>query len=228
MGSGLGGDDIYSFELYKEARPKPVSYMKGNVYDEETSWPLPARFELIDLATAKTIMDANANADGTFLICIPSGKNYALNVNCKGYLFYSDNFTMTGGDFVKPFEKDVPLKPIKIGEKVVMKNIFYEVDRYDLKPESKVELNKLATLLKNNATLQIEIGGHTDNTGKAEYNQKLSENRAQAVAGYLIQNGIAASRITTKGYGNTQPLTDNATEEGRAQNRRTEFKVIGK
>lgn len=223
---GQGGDDIYSFDLYKEARPTPVSYMKGKVFDAETLLPLNARFELIDLGSAKTIMDAWSNNDGSFLICIPEGKDYALNVNKKGYLFYSDNFTMTHGDFSQPFLKDVPLKPIKAGETVVMRNIFFDHDSYKLKDESRIELERLAKLLRENPAIQIEISGHTDNTGNADYNLKLSENRAKAVAEFLVRLGIEPVRLISKGYGQTLPVASNDTDEGRAQNRRTEFKVI--
>lgn len=223
---GRGGDDLYSFDLYREVRPTPVSYMKGKVFDAETLLPLSARFELIDLASAKTIMDAWSNNDGSFLICLPEGKDYALNVNKKGYLFYSDNFTMTHGDFSKPFLKDVPLKPIKVGESVVMRNIFFDLDSYTLKPESKIELDRLVKLLKDNSLLQIEISGYTDNTGKADHNLKLSENRAKSVAEYLVQHGIEANRLVSKGYGDTKPVAGNDSEEGRALNRRTEFKVV--
>ena len=202
--------------------------MKGKVFDAETNQPLGAHFELIDLASAKTIMEANSTEDGGFIICIPAGKDYALNVNKKGYLFYSDNFTMSNGDYTEPFSKDVPLKPIKIGEKVVMKNIFFDLDSYVLKPESKIELDELTALLKDNPSLQIEIGGHTDNTGTSEYNQKLSENRSITVKDYLVKNGLNTKRITSKGYGETQPIASNDTDKGRALNRRTEFKVIGK
>ncbi len=226
---GEGGSDLFSFELYKEVRPNMVSYMKGKVYDAETQFPLKAHFELNDLASTNTIMDAWSDTiDGTFLICIPSGKDYALNVNKNGYLFYSDHFTMSNGDYTKPFLKDVPLHAIKVGEKVIMRNIFFDYDSYILKPESKSELMKLLTFLVANPTLQIEISGHTDNSGTIEYNQKLSENRAHSVEIYLINNGIDVNRISSKGYGDTQPMSDNTSEEGRAQNRRTEFKVIAK
>lgn len=171
------------------------------------------------------IMKAKSNADGTFLICIPAGKDYALNVNKKGYLFYSDNFTMKGGDYFKPFSKDVPLEPIKVGSKVVMKNIFYNHDSYELLQESKIELNKLLAMLNEIKNLKIEVSGHTDNTGTNEYNLKLSENRAKAVANYLIAHGINAARISWKGYGESQPIADNNTPESKAKNRRTEFKV---
>jgi outer membrane protein OmpA-like peptidoglycan-associated protein len=226
---GEGGRDLFSFDLYNEVRPDPVSYMKGKVFDAETYFPLKAHFELTDLASNTVVTDAWSDAvDGTFLICIPSGKDYALNVNKNGYLFYSDHFTMTTGDFTKPFLKDVPLQVIKVGEKVIMRNIFFDYDSYVLKPESKSELAKLLVFLTDNPKLTIEISGHTDNKGSAEYNKKLSENRALAVVTFLINNSIDSKRITSSGYGDTQPIADNDTDEGRALNRRTEFKVISR
>jgi len=107
-----------------------------------------------------------------------------------------------------------------------MKNVFFETDRYDLIETSKVELNKLADLLTKNPTLKVELGGHTDNVGKDDYNLTLSENRAKAVMTYLVENGIAPERLSYKGYGKTQPVDTNETEAGRANNRRTEFKVV--
>jgi outer membrane protein OmpA-like peptidoglycan-associated protein len=224
---GYGGRDIYTFDLYKKAQPTPVSYMKGTVFDSETHSPLKARFELIDLKTASSIMDAYSNDDGTFLVCIPTGNSYALNVNKKGYLFYSDNFTLDKGDYLAPFLKDIPLEPFKAGNKVILKNIFFDYDSYKLKEESKVELIKLFMLLNENKQLKIEISGHTDNTGLKDYNLKLSENRAQSVAKFLIEKGIKDSRISWKGYGDSQPIAPNNADEGRAINRRTEFKIVG-
>lgn len=224
---GYGGRDIFSFDLNKEIQPTPVSYMKGLVYDAETHVNLMANFELIDLATSNLIMNARSNPDGSFLVCIPAGKDYALNVHKKGYLFFSENFTMTGGDYTKPYFKDIPLEPIQIGSKVVMKNIFFNHDAYILKDESKVELQKLLSILNQIKGLKIEVSGHTDNTGTADYNQKLSENRAKSVANYLISHGIDSTRITWKGYGENQPLDTSETTEGKAKNRRTEFKVTG-
>ena len=109
-----------------------------------------------------------------------------------------------------------------------IKNIFFETNKADLKPASKTELNKLVDLLTKNSTLKIEIGGHTDNVGADADNLKLSDARAKAVMSYLIANSISADRLTAKGYGETLPIADNATPEGRAQNRRTEFKVTSK
>ena len=123
---------------------------------------------------------------------------------------------------------DVPLQPIDTGSVVELKNVFFETAKFDLKPESKIELDKLVTFLTLNKTLHIEFLGHTDNVGDKKQNQVLSENRAKAVYDYLVVNNIDAGRLTYKGYGDTQPKVKNDSDENRAKNRRTEFKVISK
>jgi outer membrane protein OmpA-like peptidoglycan-associated protein len=150
-----------------------------------------------------------------------------INVSKEGYLFYSDGvFIKEKNDRLKPYVKNIPLLPLQVGSSVVLKNIFFELDKSQLKTESEVELNKLLTFLNNNPGVKIEIGGHTDNQGSDEYNQNLSEERAKAVYEYLISNNIVAERLSYKGYSYHQPIADNETEAGRAQNRRTEFKII--
>jgi outer membrane protein OmpA-like peptidoglycan-associated protein len=223
---GFGGRDIYEFELYKEVRPQTVSYMKGTVYDAITKKPLKAKFELIDLQTAKTVMESySLSSDGTFLISIPTDKDYALNANRQGYLFYSANFTLSHGDYKQPYLMDVPLNPIKPGEKSILRNIFFDTDRFTLKQESKAELERLVQLLRENPTVKLQLSGHTDNTGSSEHNKILSDKRANAVVQYLIDNGIPPARLSSKGYGETQPIASNDSDEGKAQNRRTEFMV---
>jgi outer membrane protein OmpA-like peptidoglycan-associated protein len=224
---GYGGLDIYSFELYEEVRPEKVNYMKGVVFDAETREKLRARFELIDLKTGKVAVESHSNpGNGEFLVCLPGNTNYALNVSRDGYLFFSENFSLTGNNpSSDPFLKDVPLHRIRTGEKVVMKNIFFETDKYDLLPESLVELGKLAGFLKKNPDIRIEISGHTDNVGTPAYNQTLSENRARAVYDYLVRAGLDPGRLAYKGLGLSQPIDTNDTEQGRANNRRTEFRI---
>jgi len=224
---GKGKQDLYCFELYEDARPTPVTYMKGIVYNSVTKEKLSADFELIDVETGKSIVKSISDAiTGAFLVCLPADKNYALNVSKEGYLFYSDNFQLTGSTRrTDPYLKDIPLKPIKVGESVVLKNIFFDTDKYDLKSESLAELQKLLDLLKKNPRMKIEISGHTDNIGTKEYNITLSLNRSKTVYDYLTGQGVAASRISYKGFGFELPIDTNDTEEGRANNRRTEFKV---
>ncbi|MCF8330963.1 MAG: OmpA family protein [Bacteroidales bacterium] len=226
--NGEGRFDIYAIDMPMEARPDPVTYMKGIVYDKVTKVKLRARFELIDLNSGQVITNAySAKQDGAFLLSIPANKNYALNVKKEGYLFYSDNFKLKDvREKTDPVIKDIPLKPIQVGETVVLNNIFFEYDEYDLLPESRVELNRLAELLNKNPELNIRIQGHTDSRGDEAYNQKLSENRAKAVYDFLIQQGITPNRLSYKGFGESKPIADNDTEEGRAKNRRTEFEVI--
>lgn len=227
---GSGMLDIYSFELYEAARPEKVTYFKGKVFDKETNNPLGAKFELIDLATGKSMIESNSNsATGQFIVSLPAEKNYALNVSKPGYLFYSENFSLTGNfDASKPFLKDVPLNPIKTGEKVVLKNVFFETNSYTLKEESKIELQKLVGFLEKNSNVKIEISGHTDNVGDKQKNQVLSENRSKSVLDFLIGSKVDPLRLTNKGFGDTKPIDNNETEQGRANNRRTEFTITGK
>lgn len=221
------GKDIFSFDLYESARPNPVSYMKGKVYDKETGMLLKADYELINLSTGKIIIKNVTDETGNFLICLPSGYNYGINVSKPGYLFYSENFMFEGMHTAsEPFIKKIVLNPAKVGEKMQLSNVFYEIDSWQLMKESLTELDNLVTLLSENKNLIMEIGGYTDSTGSDSYNMTLSEKRALSVVNYLIRKGISSDRLKSKGYGNTSPLGDNVTIEGRKLNRRTEAKII--
>jgi flagellar motor protein MotB len=227
---GLGNTDIYRFELPVQSRPASVSYVHGKVYDINTLIPLSASFELIDMQSNTTVVNSSSDAvTGEFVMSLPVDKSYALNVSCKGYLFYSMNFSLSDGhDATNPVELNIPMQPVAVGEKVILRNIFFETDKYELLPDSKAELSKLIAFLLKNTGLQIEIGGHTDNEGSETHNMMLSQNRAKAVYDYLTSNGINADKLSYKGYGETLPIAGNDTPEGRANNRRTEFKVISK
>ena len=149
-------------------------------------------------------------------------------MNRRGYLFYSDNYLLKQRSPDSTYEKNIPLQPIEVNAAVVLKNIFFDFKKYDLKPESQAELDRLVQFLQDNPTVKIQIEGHTDNIGATPDNQKLSENRAKSVVGYLKSKGIKLERLLTKGFGASKPIADNKTEEGRAQNRRTELKVVAK
>ncbi len=223
---GFGKYDIYSFELDSAMRPDPVSYVKGKVYDEESGKALGATFELTDLQTQELVITSFADeSNGSFLLCLPASKDFGLNVSHPGYLFYSKNFS-SAENSMEPIYMDIPLKPIKPGNSIVLNNIFFDHNSAVLKSESYAELNAVIALLHNNAGLKLEIGGHTDNTGSLEYNQNLSEQRAGAVKQYLISQGINSIRLRSIGYGEGQPVSDNDSPEARALNRRTEIKVI--
>lgn len=221
------GKDIFSFNLYESVRPSPVSYLKGKVVDKKTGKLLKADYELINLSTGKVVMKNNTDGAGNFLVCLPSGFNYGINVSKSGYLFYSENFMFEGQHTVaEPYIKRIYLNPVNVGEKMELTNVFYEVDSWQLKNESFSELNNLVTLLTVNKNIIIEIGGYTDSTGSDEYNLSLSEKRALSVVNYLIGRGIPLERLRYKGYGNASPVGDNITAEGRKLNRRTEVTVV--
>ena len=149
---GKGGLDLYQFDLYKEARPERLTYVIGKVFDARSKKPLGATFELIDLETAQTVIESESNiGNGEFLVSLTANKNYALNVSKNGYLFYSENFSLKEiADLSKPFQLDIPLQPIDIGSPVVLNNIFFETNMFNLKAESNAELQKLVDFLTLN------------------------------------------------------------------------------
>jgi outer membrane protein OmpA-like peptidoglycan-associated protein len=223
-----GGLDLYSFEMREDIRPAQTLWVKGKVFDLKTRKGLPSSVVLTDLSTGRVVSDLQTDETGNYLITLSKGKDYAFNVNRRGYLFYSENFPLSKEQGDTAFHIDIPLQPIEANAAIVLKNIFFETNQYAIKPESGAELNEVVQLMKDNPTLQIQINGHTDNVGKSSDNKTLSENRAKAVTNYLIAKGIAPARLSSRGYGDTQPVADNATPEGRAKNRRTELFVVRK
>lgn len=231
-------EDIFQFELYDEIKPKASTYVKAKVFDALTRRPLLAKIDFDDLTSGQERSSQQTNKDGTFLTCLPLGHNYALNVSREGYLFHSENFQLdSAGSQQEPFLLEIPLQripketitsktsPVE-GKPVILKNVFFETGSAELLSTSIAELSRLKALLDQNASLRIQINGHTDAVGEAEDNQALSESRARAVYDYLITHGINADRLKYKGFGESQPIADNDTKDGRQQNRRTEFQVF--
>lgn len=227
---GYGRQDLYTFQLPDAVQATSVDYVRGTVTDGQSHRPLRAGIQVIDLATGRQVASTNSDAtDGSYLVSLPEGGTYAFHVSANDYLFFSDNYnlhdqTPTDGFFVN----DIALSPIAVGQRVTLRNVFFATGQHTLLDESKAELDAVAVLLQQNPTLRVELGGHTDNVGKESDNQLLSEQRARAVRDYLVAQGIDAQRLTHKGYGESQPVADNDTAEGRSLNRRTEFKIISK
>ncbi len=206
-----------------------VTILKGTVTDEATKLPLEATIDLVDNATSQTIATFRSNAtSGKYLVSLPSGTNYGIVVRQEGYLFHSENFDLPAGAAYAEVVKDIPLKRLEVGTTIVLRNIFFDTGKATLRKESTAELERLQALLTETPALKLEMAGHTDNVGEAAMNQDLSQRRAQAVVAYLTQHGIAATRLTAAGYGETRPVVPNATKAGRQLNRRTEFKVTAK
>ncbi|MCL2074193.1 MAG: OmpA family protein [Marinilabiliaceae bacterium] len=222
------GKDIYFFELPTDIRPNPTLYVKGRVFDAETGVNLPANFQLQDLSTGELVVTTQGSKfSGEFLVSLPLGGSYAFRAEHPGYMFYSGHFDI---DKSHPLDQyyylDIALNPIKAGAKMTLENIFYETNSFQLLEHSKIELDALVKFLKENMTITVMIGGHTDNIGTATYNQTLSEKRAESVYKYVVSQGIDSKRLLFKGFGLTQPVESNETEEGRAKNRRTEIVVL--
>jgi outer membrane protein OmpA-like peptidoglycan-associated protein/tetratricopeptide (TPR) repeat protein len=202
--------------------------MRGMITDSENQQPVIAKLELIDVDASKVVATAISDASGNYKVKIPAPKSYGVEIIAKNYLLYLDAIDLSKESGNEIIIRNFKLERVEVGAKVILKNIFFEFGKSTLKSESFAELNNVIKLLQNNETLRIEISGHTDNIGTYKYNKKLSEDRAKAVVDYLVKKGIKPDRLTYKGYAFDQPVAPNTTEEGRAKNRRVEFKVLSK
>jgi len=225
---GFGGLDIYTCILHPSVRPKPVGFVKGKVYDKDTGEVIKATINLTRLSNQQLIFRSEADyIDGSFLIPLPLGHPYALHVQHPSYLFYSQHFTLEDSHSLQEiYPIDVALEGINTGNSVTLNNIFFPVNESRLLPASETDLEELVHFMQYNKQVKIEISGHTDNSGKEQDNQLLSEKRALAVYTYLLTKGIDKDRMEYKGYGQNNPIADNSTEQGKQQNRRTDFKII--
>ncbi len=224
---GEGGYDLYRFKLWDSIRPEPLAFILVEIFDRESGEKLDADFDLVNLEKGESILNSNCNTylKDYFYLPLPLETEFALNVRKPGYLFHSAHFSLTGDDMFRIRKVKVYLDRIKSGKRIILKNVFFETDSFRLDERSFTELDRLADFLKKNPELKIEIGGHTDNTGDPAYNRKLSRLRAQSVRDYLRDRGIEAGRLDFKGYGDSKPIADNETAEGRALNRRTEIRI---
>jgi len=206
-----------------------LTILKGVISDALSLAKVSANIELIDNEKNKVIANFKSNTKtGKYLVSLPAGKNYGLAVKAEGFLFHSENFDIPKAAGYSEVTKDIALKKVAVGVKIILKNIFFDFDKATLRKESTSELERLTKLLVDVSTLKIEISGHTDSKGSDTYNQKLSERRAKSVVDYLIKAGIGSSRLTFRGAGEAEPVATNDTKEGMQENRRTEFKVLAK
>jgi len=219
----------------RDIKPEPaveivttnLTVLKGRILDDFTKKPIEAAIEIVNNATNEIVSIFYSNSlTGKFLVSLPSGINYGIAVKADGYLFHSENFDLPELSDYQLVDKDIYLKNVAIGSKIVLRNIFFDTGQSRLRPESNTELNRLYELLRDIPALSIEISGHTDNVGTEAYNIKLSEDRAMAVVNFLVQKGINRNRLIAKGYGPNRPIASNDSAEGRQLNRRTEFEII--
>ncbi|ROL61777.1 hypothetical protein D9V86_04080 [Bacteroidetes/Chlorobi group bacterium ChocPot_Mid] len=223
--------DIFKIRLPKKARPDMVATIKGRVVDAEGK-PLSAKIKWENLSTGEAMGELNSDPiDGSFFVVLPIGKKYGYYAEKEGYYPVSKNIDLTRNiDTMLTLYEDVVLLPIKqIKEKNIsirINNLFFDFNSSELLSESYPELNRLIKFLEENPDVRLEISGYTDDIGSERYNKKLSIERAKAVMNYLVSKGINQKLLTAKGYGKSNPVSQNQTDDGRALNRRVEIKII--
>ena len=197
------------------------------VKDASTGEPLSADIQVVDLSNNTLIYENTSDSvSGQYYMVLPVGLDLAGYVKKKGYLYSDFHFKTDSNTALKPDTINIELNPVKEGETLVLKNIYFELDSHEINERSESELINAFTLLKENPNITVEIAGHTDDTGTRSYNQSLSEKRAKAVFDALVSKGIDEGRLMYKGYADTQPLQPNSSEINRQSNRRIEFRVL--
>ena len=227
--NGFGESDIVKVKLLEKERPKPIVMVTGNVYNAKTKQPLAASLIYETLPDGTEAGNGISSAiDGSFKIVLPYDKNYLIRATADKFFAQSENLNLDSliKEGYKEIHKDLYLVPIEIGQVVRLNNVFFDFDKWDLRPESFVELDRVVKLLQDNPAIEIEMSAHTDSYGSDEYNFKLSDNRARSVMEYILSKGIATNRIISHGYGETVPVAENDTPENRQLNRRVEFKIL--
>ena len=225
----LGESDIVRVKLLEREKPNPVVLVSGNVYNQKTKEPLSASLVYETLPDGVEAGNGVSNAvDGSFKIVLPYDKNYSIHATADKFFAVSENLNLDSliKAGYKEIHKDLYLVPIEIGQVVRLNNVFFDFDKYDLRPESFVELDRVVKLLKENPKIEIEMSAHTDSFGSDDYNFTLSDNRAKSVREYILSKGIAPERIISQGYGETKPVAPNDSPENRQLNRRVEFKIL--
>jgi OOP family OmpA-OmpF porin len=225
--NSLGSSDIVKIKLAVENKPEPVVLIKGKVLNKNTSLPIESNiaYENITTGTNQGIAISNP-LTGEYQIALPYGINYGFSASANNFISIADNIDLTAVSEYREITRDLYLVPLETGQVIRINNIFFEFAKAELKNESFSELNRLVKLMEQNPSMEIALGGHTDNVGSEESNLKLSADRAKSVLEYLVSKGIAANRISSAGFGKSKPVSENDTEEGRAVNRRVEFTVV--
>jgi outer membrane protein OmpA-like peptidoglycan-associated protein len=228
---GLGEKDNYML-TFLEKKESPLTLVKGTVIDESGKPAKNVVITITDNETEQIVGVYHANTKtGKFLFILTPGKNYNITYQADNHLFYSENIEIPKASKYYELNREISLPPIVVGSKIVLNNIFFDFDKTTLRAQSNVELRNLVLIMKSNPNMKVEISGHTDSKGNDAYNQKLSEERAQAVVARLITNGISKDRMVAKGYGKTMPAAANRKANGsddavgRQLNRRVELKI---
>ncbi|GAB2464196.1 cell envelope biogenesis protein OmpA [Hymenobacter qilianensis] len=220
--------ELFGFEVPAEVRARETStYTQGRVFDATTKKPLRADVQLYDLQTDELVQYVTSDSEsGDYTVVLNEGRQYAMYAVADKYLMKSLSFDYTDKRRFDPLTLDIYLEPVKAGRSIVLNNLFFDTNQYNLKPKSRTELNRLIQFMRQYKDIEVEISGHTDDVGADSDNMVLSQNRAKAVYNYLVANEVKASRLRFKGYGETKPLQPNDSDIHRQQNRRIEFRIL--
>ncbi len=212
-------------------QPEPVKdsgiFLSGKITDSDSREPVMAKIDLVDLKTDSVLVtSASSDIDGSYRIKLPEKKSYKVELRATGFLSDMKRIDVPGNWAKDVYNLNIELIKVKVGKRVVLNNILFETGKSVLTASSYTELDRLLNIMQENAEMKIEISGHTDKTGSEPVNFKLSQDRAKSVVEYLAQKGVVRARMEFKGFGSLQPVTENATPQGRAKNRRVEFKIL--
>ncbi|MDD4214771.1 MAG: OmpA family protein [Bacteroidales bacterium] len=226
---GVGGWDVYSFDLYADARPEEMKIIKGDVKEETTEKPVNARIEIKNVETKKITEIPVDSSTGNYIFAISKKNDYIMTVKKENYAYESK--LIPAEDTVKSepvSEVHFEIKPIEVGKSYKLNDIYFESNSYELNHDSEAILDGFLEFLNENPKIKAAIHGHTDNIGNDDDNTILSDNRSKSVYNYLINSGMSPERLSYKGFGENKPVANNDTEAGRAKNRRTEFVILEK
>ncbi len=226
---GYGEKDLYRIDMPKLVEEEPaLVLMTGNITMEHNiKASIDVNVVVTDRETKELIGIFKPNSKtGKYLIILEPGREYNLDFEAEDRMIHTENVSTKNVKTYKEIDLPIELKAYEVGESAILRNLFFDTNKAELRPESEVELNKLFNVLQQNQGMVIEISGHTDNVGNQVLNQKLSESRAQSVSDYLIGKGIDPNRLKPKGFGSDKPITTNDTDEGRQENRRIEYTIL--
>ncbi len=227
--NSYGAADLVRVKLPEAIKPEPVVLLLGRTLNAKTKNPMSADILFEDLAEHKEVGEAISDPKtGSYRITLPNGRNYGIRAVAKGFLSVNENLELITITKYTEIQKNLFLVPLEVGETMQLNNVFFEQGRPILKSQSFPELDRLVQIMVENPTVKIEVSGHTDNVGNKDALMKLSQDRVLAVKAYLEKKGIKKDRVDGKGYGATQPIAPNSTEENRQRNRRVEFKITKK
>ncbi|MBC7389029.1 MAG: OmpA family protein [Opitutaceae bacterium] len=220
-----GGKDIYV--INRPYNSNNLMTLRGKLLNSDNNRPVDAKITVTDLSNNNVLGVFNTkDSSGKYSIQVEKGKNYSMQFEADNMLFVSENVNLNDPQAIFDDKKVFNLKPIKKGNSIVLNNIFFDYNKYDLKKESLPELDKLTEFLINNPKIQIQVNGFTDSIGDDLYNLRLSKKRANEVRSYLIAKGISKSNMKIDGYGEKKPIASNKTSEGQKMNRRTECQIF--